>query len=117
MFHPTSATSFPCVRVAHPPADKIRFVPIGSSSLQSFAQYIFGLRYRGPIQTFSRCYRVHHEGAASDVKRTISSVSAPNTRFDFQRLAACQSRTPFLNYSIDVVWMDRFGPTPTTHIL
>jgi hypothetical protein len=36
-------------------------------------------------------------------KRPIRSVSMPNARFGFERLAACQSRTPFLNYSIDVV--------------
>jgi hypothetical protein len=39
-------------------------------------------------------------------KCVIRSVSTPNARFGFERLAACQSRTPFLNYSIDVVWMN-----------
>src|SRR5438270_3008574 len=68
MFHPAGATSFPCARAVLLLADKIRFVPIGSSSLQSFAQHIFGLRYRGSIQTISRCSRVHHEAAASDVE-------------------------------------------------
>src|SRR5438270_10907360 len=68
MFHPAGATSFPCARAVLLLADKIRFVPIGSSSLQSFAQHILGLRYRGSIQTISRCSRVHHEGAASDVE-------------------------------------------------
>src|SRR5438477_11539747 len=68
IFHPVAATNFPYERGVLPPADKIRFVPIGSSSLQSFAQHIFGLRYRGSIQTISRCSRVHHEAAASDVE-------------------------------------------------
>jgi len=50
-------------------------------------------------------------------KRVIRSVSTPNARFGFEGLAACQSRTPFLNYSTDIVWMNRFGPTPTTHLV
>src|SRR5882724_2025068 len=33
MFHSASATSFPCVRVAHPPADKIRFARYQSVGL------------------------------------------------------------------------------------
>jgi hypothetical protein len=49
-------------------------------------------------------------------KRVIRSVTTPNARFGFERLAACQSRTPFLNYSVDVVWMNRFGPTPPTNL-
>jgi hypothetical protein len=50
-------------------------------------------------------------------KRVIRPVSTPNARFGFERFSTCQSRTPFLNYSIDVVWMNRFGPTPTTHFI
>jgi hypothetical protein len=37
------------------------------------------------------------KGHFSMQKRTISSVSAPNTRFDFERFAASQSSVPFLN--------------------
>src|SRR2546423_805872 len=68
MFHPTSATSFPCVRVALPLADKIPFVLIRSSFLRSFAQHIFGLRYRRSSRTISRCSRAHHEGALFDAE-------------------------------------------------
>src|SRR4029077_16769587 len=50
-------------------------------------------------------------------KRVIRSVSTTNARFGFEGLGACQSRTPFLNYSIDVVWMNRFGPTPATQLV
>src|SRR4029077_1008456 len=44
------------------------------------------------------------------------SVRAPNARFGFERFSTCQSRTPFLNYSIDVVWMNRFGPAPPANL-
>src|SRR5438132_1357420 len=68
MFHPAGATSFPYERAVLPLADKIRFVPIGSSSLQSFAQHISGLRYRRSSRTISRCSRAHHEGALFDAE-------------------------------------------------
>src|SRR5438094_10673773 len=68
MFHPAQATSFPYVRVAHPPADKIPFVLIRSSFLRSFAQHIFGLRHQYLIRTISRCSRVHREAALFDVE-------------------------------------------------
>src|SRR5947208_2392425 len=66
--HPAGATSSPYALAVLLLAGKIRFALIGSPSLQSFAQHIFGLRYRGSIQTISRCSRVHHEAAASDVE-------------------------------------------------
>src|SRR5467141_1655905 len=50
-------------------------------------------------------------------KRPICSVRAPNARFSFERFPACQSRTPFLNYSSNIFRMNRFSPPPTTHIL
>jgi hypothetical protein len=37
------------------------------------------------------------KGHFSMQKRTINSVGAPNTRFDFQRFTARQSGVPFLN--------------------
>src|SRR5438093_393520 len=68
IFHPASATNSPCARVVLLLADKIHFALIHWPSLPSVAQHIFGLRYRGSIQTISRCSRVHHEAAASDVE-------------------------------------------------
>src|SRR4029077_1547443 len=64
-----------------------------------------------------------HYGPAFVMKRRlpmqkcpICSICTPNARYGFERLAACQSCTPFLNYSIDVVWMNRFGPAPPTNL-
>src|SRR6266446_1344395 len=68
MFHPAGATSFPCARAVLLLADKIPFVLICSSFLQSFAQHIFGPRCRYSIRTTSRCSRVRHEAAPSGVK-------------------------------------------------
>jgi hypothetical protein len=50
-------------------------------------------------------------------KRPICPVRAPNARFGFEWFPTRQSGVPFLNYSSNIVWMNRFGPTPTTHIL
>src|SRR6266567_6572215 len=44
MFHPTSATSFPCVRVAHPPADKIRFARYRSTGFAAAQIECLGCR-------------------------------------------------------------------------
>src|SRR6266404_3202715 len=68
IFHPTGATNFPYERAVLLRADKIRFALIHSSSLPFVAQHIFGLRYRRSIRTISRCSRVHHGAAASDVE-------------------------------------------------
>src|SRR5947208_8673734 len=68
IFHPAGATNYPYGRAVLPPADKIRFVLICSSFLQSFAQHISGLRYRCSIRTTSLCSRVRHEAAPSGVK-------------------------------------------------
>src|SRR5437868_15273819 len=68
IFHPAGATSFPCARAVLLRADRIRFALIHSPSLPPVAQHVFGLRYRCSIRTISRCSRVHHEGAASDVE-------------------------------------------------
>src|SRR6266550_5073075 len=68
MFHPAGATNFPYERAVLLRADKTRFALIHSSSLPFVAQHIFGLRYRRSIRTISRCSRVHHGAAASDVE-------------------------------------------------
>src|SRR5437667_2608467 len=82
IFHPAGATNFPCARAVLPLADKIRFVLICSSFLHSFAQHVFGPRCRCSIRTISRCFRVHHEAAASDVEThdTIRPRALPATR-------------------------------------
>src|SRR6266446_7453371 len=67
-FHLAGATNFPCERAVLLPADKIPFVLIRSSFLRSFAQHIFGLRYRRSSRTISRCSRAHHEGALFDAE-------------------------------------------------
>src|SRR5438105_110031 len=68
MFHPAGATSFPCALAVLLLADKIPFVLIRLSFLRSFAQHIFGLRYRRSSRTISRCSRAHHEGALFDAE-------------------------------------------------
>src|SRR5436309_16058860 len=68
IFRPAGATNFPCARAVLLRADKIRFALIHSPSLPSFAQHISGLRYRCSTRTISRCFRAHHEAAASDVE-------------------------------------------------
>src|SRR6266566_7796702 len=82
IFHPAGATNFPYERAVLLRADKIRFALIHSPSLPSVAQHIFGLRYRCSIRTISRCFRVHHEAAASDVEThdTIRPRALPATR-------------------------------------
>jgi hypothetical protein len=49
-------------------------------------------------------------------EQPVFSIRPSHPRFGFERFSTCQSRTPFLNYSIDVVWMNRFGPTPPTNL-
>jgi hypothetical protein len=49
-------------------------------------------------------------------KCVIGAVSTPNARFGFEWLATGQSGAPSLNYSIDIVWMNRFGPAPPTNL-
>src|SRR5438876_5368100 len=56
------------------------------------------------------------KGHFSMQKRTISSVSAPNTRFYFQRFTARQSGMPFLNQGSDIFRMDTFGPFPSANL-
>src|SRR5438876_3435643 len=82
IFHPAGATNYPYGRAVLPLADKIRFVLICSSFLHSFAQHVFGPRCRCSIRTISRCFRVHHEAAASDVEThdTIRPRALPATR-------------------------------------
>src|SRR6266513_4656661 len=68
IFHPAGATNFPYERAVLLLADKIRFVLIRSSFLRSFAQHIFGLRFRRSSRTISRCSRAHYEGALFDAE-------------------------------------------------
>src|SRR5207249_10247670 len=68
MFHPTSATSFPCVRVAHLPADTIRFFAAPGHSAGAVLQRTCGPRCRYSIQTTSLSSPVRHEAVRSGAK-------------------------------------------------